>query len=113
MISEFGKMFFYQPVSDSFMDWFGGLALEASGNATAMTAVSLRDADLWQEMSMIQVPTGIFHGVHDEICPFSLAEAMHEGIPGSELIPFMNSGHGLFYCEMDKFNHELARFIDQ
>ena len=113
MISEFGKMFFYQPVSDSFMNWFGGLALEASGNATAMTAVSLRDAELWQEMSMIQVPTGIFHGVHDEICPFSLAEAMHEGIQGSELIPFMNSGHGLFYCEMDKFNHELARFIDQ
>lgn len=113
MIKEFGEMFFYQPISESFEDWVQSLSLVASGNATAKTAISLRDEDLWQDMSKIRVPTGIFHGIHDEICPFTLAQAMHNGINGSELIPFMNSGHGLFYCEMDKFNYELARFIDQ
>ncbi|ASK62585.1 alpha/beta hydrolase [Virgibacillus phasianinus] len=110
MIKEFGEKFFYQPVSDSFANWVQSLALEASGNATARTAVSLRDEELWRDLSMIRVPTGIFHGIHDVICPFPLAEAMNNEIRHAELIPFMNSGHGLFYCEMDKFNYEFARF---
>ncbi|UOR10868.1 alpha/beta fold hydrolase [Halobacillus amylolyticus] len=111
MLHNFGKMFFYQNITESFKEWFQGLGLTASGNATAKTAVSLRDEELWQDMSKIHVPTGIFHGVHDEICPFTLAEALQAGIKGSELVPFMYSGHGLFYCEMEKFNHELAGFI--
>jgi non-heme chloroperoxidase len=28
------------------------------------------------------------------------------------IVPFYNSGHGLFYDERDKLNSELAQFID-
>lgn len=111
MLDDFGAMFFARSTSEQFKDWFHGLGLEASGHATAMCAVSLRDEDLRQDLPLIHVPTGIFHGVLDRITPFPLAEAMHAGIRGSILIPFHYSGHGLFYCELDRFNHELVRFI--
>jgi non-heme chloroperoxidase len=110
MVDDFGNMLFARPVTKSFKRWVYGLGIEASGHATAMTAVSLRDEDLRQDLSRIHVPTGIFHGVQDRICPFELAKLMHAGIRGSELIPFTYSGHGLFYDEMKKFNRELIRF---
>jgi non-heme chloroperoxidase len=111
MLEGLGDMFFARYVTESFKDWFHGLGIEASGHATAKCAVSLRDEDLRQDLSKIFVPTGIFHGKQDRICPFVLAELMHAGIKGSQLIPFKYSGHGLFYCELEKFNRKLARFI--
>lgn len=111
LVNDFGNMLFARPVTKSFKRWVYGLGIEASGHATAMLAQSLRDEDLRQDLSKINVPTGIFHGVHDLVCPFEFAELMHAGIKGSELIPFMYSGHGLFYDEMKKFNRELIRFI--
>jgi len=48
MISDFGSKFFASNVSGEFMNWFSGLALEAFGHATAMTATSLRDEDVRQ-----------------------------------------------------------------
>lgn len=111
MLNSFGNMFFFQQITESFRTWFLGLGLAASGNATAKTAVSLRDEELWQDLAKINVPTGIFHGIHDMVCPFTFAEVMHSEIKGSELIPFYYSGHGLFYCEMNKFNHDLVHFI--
>lgn len=112
MLDSFGDMFFARYVSASFKDWFRSLGLEASGHATAMVAISLRDEDLRQDLATIDVPTAIFHGVQDKVCPFELAEIMHAGISGSQLVPFADSGHGLFYCEREKFNHELVRFLE-
>ncbi|MGM0873597.1 MAG: alpha/beta fold hydrolase [Bacillota bacterium] len=111
MLEGFGDIFFKTYLSESFKEWFNGLGIEASGHATAMCAISLRDEDLRQDLSKINVPTGIFHGKHDKVCPYVFAELLHAGIKGSKLIPFEYSGHGLFYCEMKKFNRELARFI--
>ena len=111
MLRGFGDNFFARFLTDSFMDWFQGLGLEASGNATAKCLVSLRDEDLRRDLPLIRVPTAIFHGKQDKVCPFVLAELMHAGIQNSTLIPFEYSGHGLFYCEKEKFNQELAQFI--
>jgi non-heme chloroperoxidase len=111
MIDGFLGMLFARYVTDRFKDWIRGLALEASGHATAKIAASLRDEDLRQDLSKIHAPTAIFHGKQDKICPFVHAEFMHAGIKGSELIPFKYSGHGLFHCELEKLNRELIRFI--
>ncbi len=111
MLRGFGDIFFARFLTDSFMEWFQGLGLEASGNATAKCLVSLRDEDLRRDLPLIQVPTAIFHGKQDNVCPYAFAELMHAGIKDSTLIPFQYSGHGLFYCEKEKFNKELAQFI--
>jgi non-heme chloroperoxidase len=59
----------------------------------------------------IQLHTGIFHGVLDRIVPFQSALQLHKGIAGSVLFPFEQSGHGVFYDELDRFNHSFLQFL--
>lgn len=113
MLAEFGGMFFASQVSPEFRDWFQSLGLEASGHATAMAAVSLRDEDLRNDLQQIRVPTGIFHGALDKVVPYPSATALQQGIRGSELYRFERSGHGVFYDELDMFNATLLRFLSR
>lgn len=136
LIADFGKKFFkdYKVVTPQLMDWFQALAMEASPHATGACLEALRDSDLREELPFIQVPTILFHGLYDQICPFKLAETMTAppekllsvanamaagaesvagGIRGATLIRFENSGHALFYEEKEKFNAELVNFIEK
>ncbi|MGG4488513.1 alpha/beta fold hydrolase [Metabacillus idriensis] len=113
MLAEFGKMFFESELSEEFKAWFHDLGLEASSYATIKSAEALRDEDGRSDLAKVNVPTAIFHGKKDQICPFEFTEAMSEGIQYSFVIPFENSGHGLFFDEKEKFNSELLRFLEQ
>lgn len=111
MLSDFGKTFFYQKVSEPFSDWFFQLGLQAASWSTIAVANAWLAEELFYDLARIHVPTLILHGIHDEVCLFPLAIAQNRGIKNSKLIPFENSGHGLFYDERDKFNSELSLFI--
>lgn len=111
MLRTFGNMFLFQYTTNTLTDWFFQLGLQAAGWATADCAVTFRDEVLFDDLPKINVPTLIMHGIHDKVCLFPLAIAQKEGIKNSKLVPFENSGHGLFYEEHDKFNKELAQFI--
>lgn len=111
MVSDFGGKFFGSSVSSEFREWFNSLGLEAAGHSTAKLAMSLRDEDLREDAPQICVPTAIFSGVKDQVVPFANAQELHAYVPGSVLVPFRNSGHGLFYDEMDKFNSCLVHFL--
>lgn len=58
------------------------------------------------------VPTGIFHGMRDQVCPFEFAIEMNKGIVKSKLFPFEQSGHAVFYDQMELFNRALIEFLD-
>jgi pimeloyl-ACP methyl ester carboxylesterase len=131
--ADFGNNIFMNSnaVSPQLLDWFQSLGMEASPHATAACLATLRDADLHEDIKSVNVPTVLFHGLNDQICPFELAETMTApteampngaeamadgeeaagGIRGAKLICFENSGHALFYEERDKFNAELIKFI--
>ncbi len=112
MLQGFGDIFFYQHVTEPFSDWFFQLGLQAAGWSTAAVANTWLDEEgLFSDLGEIHVPTLILHGIHDQVCHFPLAEAQNRGIANSRLVPFENSGHGLFYDERDRFNQELAQFI--
>jgi non-heme chloroperoxidase len=111
-VADFGTNFFAKKNSANFTDWFNIMAYSASGYSTIKTAESLRDSDLRDCLPQIHVPTAIFHGALDKICPFEFALEMNRGIPNSQLYRFEQSGHGLFYDEMDLFNNRLAEFIN-
>jgi len=128
-------------VSPQLLDWFQSLGMEASPHATATCLATLRDSDLREDIQSVHVPTVLFHGLHDQICPFELAETLTAppdampaageamaagveaisagaeptagGIRGAKLIRFENSGHALFYEEREKFNTELINFIEK
>lgn len=110
-LSEFGQKLFSTPITETFAAWFQNLSLAGSGYGTIQTAISLRDSDLRRDLSRIRVPTGIFHGVLDQICPFEFALEMQKGIHRSTLYRFSQSGHGIFYEELDKFNAEFVEFL--
>lgn len=111
MLRDFGDMFFFQYMTQPLADWFFQLGLEAAGWSTAACAVTFRDESLFSDLGKIQVPTLILHGLHDKVCLYPLGVAMHQGIRNSKLVPFVYSGHGLFYEERDKLNRELAQFV--
>jgi non-heme chloroperoxidase len=111
MLRSFGNMFMFQYATEPLVEWFFQLGLQAAGYSTAACAMTFRDESLFADLPKINVPTIIMHGIHDKVCLYPLAIAQHNGIKNSKLVPFENSGHGLFYEEHDKFNKELAQFI--
>ncbi|NLK96543.1 MAG: alpha/beta hydrolase [Epulopiscium sp.] len=114
MLRRFGQSFFHKYITEAFADWFFQLGLQAASWATAAVERTwLGEEKLFSDLGKIFVPTLILHGIHDKICLFPLAEAQHRGIKHSKLVPFRDSGHGLFYDEKDRFNQELIKFIEE
>ncbi|EES48139.1 alpha/beta hydrolase [Clostridium botulinum] len=114
MLQGFGDMFFFKYITKSFSEWFFQLGLQAAGWATAQTAETWLDEEsLFFDLEKISVPTLILHGIHDKVCLFPLAESQRQRIKNSKLVAFEDSGHGLFYDQRDKFNEELAQFIEE
>lgn len=116
MVSDFGKIFFRSEGSQSqeMAKWLFSINMEASPYATVKCLEELRDADLRNDMEIVNqrnLPVAIFHGTHDKICPFDFAKVMNKVIKGSILIQFDESGHGLNIEEKEKTNEELMKFI--
>lgn len=115
LLENFGKIFGASETAlpAGIANWLGGINLEASPYATIQSLIALRDTDLRSELPKVTIPTAIFHGTKDVICEFALAEQMHRGIKNSYIVKFENSGHGLFYEELEKFNAELLVFLQK
>lgn len=111
MTEDFGKIFFASKVTPAFAGWFNRLSDAAAGHSTIQALETLRDADLRGDLARIRVPTGIFHGVLDQICPFDFALAMQQEIKNAQLFRFERSGHAVFYDELDRFNREFADYL--
>ena len=101
---NFSKQLFAQQHSNAVVDWFMNIALSASGIGTIKSAVALRDEDSRKDFSCVHVPTYIIHGDKDLIVSGELAELQHKNIPGSKLITLPDSGHGIIYDQLEKFN---------
>jgi len=115
LIEEFGKLFAASETAlpKNISDWLAGIQFQSSQYAMDQGLHMIRDSDLRADLENIIIPTAIFHGKLDKLCPFELAEQLHEGITNSKLIAFENSGHALFLEERLKFNDELIKFIKE
>ena len=113
LYEDFGKIFpaSETSVSPGMAAWLGQINWEASPYAATQCLIALKDTDLRPQLAEINVPTSIFHGRYDKICDYQLAEQMQQGIKGSHIVTFEQSGHALFIEEMQKFNQELEEFI--
>ena len=110
---DFSRQLLACPHSDAVKDWFRGLALDASGIGTVKTAYALRDEDGCADLEWAKVPTGIFHGKKDQIVTFELGLVQKVCIPGAQLFAFENSGHGIFYDELERFNRLFIGFLEE
>ena len=97
-------------ISKNVERWLESMNLEASPFAVTESITALRDLDLRPELSKIKIPTAIFQGTLDKLCPYPFAEELNKGIKDSFIVKFENSGHALFVEEAEKFNTELEKF---
>jgi len=115
LLRDFGEKFLadQEPnaISQPFKDWLQLLGLEASAWGTVHTFESLRDEDLRKDMLQIKAATTIFQGNLDQICPPEFAKQLLNGIDGSTLVTFEQSGHGMLFDEPTRFNEELLEFL--
>lgn len=115
LIAGFGAAFPAKEgaISKNVEKWLENINLQAWPYAITESITALRDLDLRPSLSKIRIPTVIFHGTQDKLCPFVFAEQLQKGINNSYIVKFENSGHALFVEEADKFNTELERFAKQ
>ncbi len=112
MLRNFGNMIFHNYVTPDLSNWIFDLGLQASSWATAAVANAWLNEELFQDLETIQVPTLILHGLNDQVCLFPLAVAQKNAIRNAKLVSFESCGHFLFYDQLEKFNLELAQFVD-
>lgn len=115
LIAGFGASFPAKEgaISKNVEKWLEDINLQAWPFAVTQSMIALLDLDLRPSLSKIKIPTVIFNGTQDKLCPFVLAEQLHKGINNSYIVKFENSGHALFVEEADKFNAELEKFAHQ
>ena len=101
---NFSRQLFASPHPDAVIDWFRNIALSASGIGTVKCGVALRDEDGRKDLCCVHVPTYIIHGDKDIVVPAKLAEIQQKNICGSKLITLSDSGHGIIYDQLEKFN---------
>ena len=105
------EQLFASPQTQAAKDWFEDIALSASGVGTVETAISLRDEDGRADLETVCVPTVIIHGAKDVVVSNDLARLQHEGIRGSKLYTLENSGHGIMYDELERFNEIFLQAV--
>ena len=79
--------------------------------ATSMALAARTDTT--EVLADIKVPVLIIVGEHDKITPPIAAEALHEGIQGSELVVLKNAGHLSNLENPGEFNGALVRFLEK
>lgn len=104
LCQNFSRQLFACPHSEAVIDWFRDIALSASGIGTIKSCIALRDEDVQKDFSHVHVPAYIIHGDKDLIVSKELAEIQHQNICSSKLITLADSGHGIIYDQLEKFN---------
>ena len=69
--------------------------------------------DVEDRLGRVSSPTLVLAGRHDRACVIEAAEAIHRGVPGSELLVFEESAHMLFAEEPDKFQRAIVDFFER
>ncbi len=67
--------------------------------------------DLRDKLAEVKVPTLVYCGRYDWICPPRMSEEMAAGIRGAKLIMYETSGHMPALEEKSKFQKDILEFV--
>lgn len=112
LAKNFSGQLFASPQTCEVINWFKDIALSASQIGTVKACIALRDEDGREDLSNVHVPTYIIHGAKDQVVSNDLAKIQHKCIEGSILYNLKNSGHGIMYDELEKFNQVFMEVIN-
>lgn len=94
----------FRGIQDRIADWMTAMDLTLDAN---------RQPSLWDvrdRLGEITVPTLVLVGVADFICGEKWARQVHDGIPGSQLVVFGESGHFAHLEEPEAFSAAVLGF---
>jgi proline-specific peptidase len=106
------------PFPDCVLRTFAGVAehpdvyMTMQGPNEFVITGTLKHWDISDRLGEIGVPTLITAGAHDEFTPVQ-AEALHAGIPASELVTFENASHMQFVEEPERYRELVAGFLER
>ena len=69
--------------------------------------------DVEPRLDDVTHPLLVLAGRHDRACPVEAAHVMADGVPGSELVIFENSGHMTFVEEQGRYLEVVRDFLDR
>jgi proline iminopeptidase len=99
----------YDPIDNGKMSWDLYRQMWGSHGEFIVDG-NLKSVEYTDRLARIKVPTLVLVGDHDE-CDPSLAEAMHQKIPGSKLLVFPQAGHMTFVDQNATFVKAVDDFL--
>jgi non-heme chloroperoxidase len=117
-LADFGKKFygvnlFSHPVSQEFLQHDLMLTLNAAGHSTIKAMQAWSATDFRTDLKNINIPMIVLHGKADETVPIDAsAEETIKYLPNAEYLVYDDAPHGLFYTHRNRFNEEIANFVN-
>ncbi|GKU77367.1 alpha/beta fold hydrolase [Paenibacillus sp. L3-i20] len=111
-LNDVSLMFFNRNLGIGTLQWFVEMGQQSASYALIKILREAARENVTNDLSKINVPTAIFHGVHDQLIPIQSAQLTQQQIKGSKLYPFQNSGHGLPIDQADDLNKGLMEFVN-
>ncbi len=103
--------FFAGPVPDPVRDEVISIMRDVRPAGLMAMLEAFAAADLRPVLPRVTVPALVLAGAEDARSPRPVAEALHAGIPGSELVLVPGAGHLLNVEAPEAFDAELRRFL--
>jgi pimeloyl-ACP methyl ester carboxylesterase len=111
-VKSFVPDMFHHPVTAEDLDWMVSESCKLPTGPLSAILFDQTVQDYRDVLPVIDVPTLICWGRHDQLLPVSGAPYMHEQIRGSRLEIFEDSGHCPFLEEAERFNRVVQDFLD-
>ncbi len=111
-LSDVSLSFFNRNLGAATLEWFSYLGMQSASYALIKILQAAANEDVTKDLSKINVPTKIFHGVHDQLIPYKSAELTQKRIKNAQLHALTNSGHGSPIDQADELNAELIKFLN-
>lgn len=108
----YGVGWISSPVSQELIDWSVQVAMQAGLSAMLDCVDAFGTTDFRPDLSAFRMPTLIIHGTSDRTVPIApTARAAATAVPGSTLIEYEGSPHGLLATEKDRLSSDLINFL--
>lgn len=101
-----------KPVSEEVLDLSWQTAMQAGLRPTLAAAKAFATTDFRPDLAHFKVPTLIIHGTDDKTVPIdATAREVARKVPGSRLIEYDGSAHGVFATDTERLKNDLLAFI--
>jgi non-heme chloroperoxidase len=102
------------PVSPGLVDWVTRQIIDTPLKILLETAAAYTTTDFRPDVASVRVPTLIIHGDLDASAPIDLTGRRTAAlVPGSRLLVYEGSGHGLYAADHARLNPEVLAFIGE